>query len=83
MGSQGIRRRKPRRRPPEGDDDGTGSQGWELRNAPYTFEGEIEGLGRFGRGVGSASPRMRVVATLVALAFILPFVIGLLGWVFD
>ena len=59
------------------------AQGWELQNSPYTFEGEIEGLGRFGRGVSSASPRMRLVATLVAATFILPFVIGFLYWAID
>ena len=81
MGSQGIQRRKPRPRP--GSGDGTGPHGWELQNAPYTFEGEIEGLGRFGRGVRYASPRMRLVATLVALVFILPFVLGILYWAID
>ena len=33
-----------------------GPHGWELQNSPYTFEGQIEGLGRFGRGVRYASP---------------------------
>jgi hypothetical protein len=81
MGSQGIKRRKPRPRP--GSGDGTSPHGWGLQNSPYTFEGEIEGLGRFGRGVRYASPRMRLVATVVALVFILPFVIGLLYWAID
>ena len=81
MGSQGITRRKRRHRP--GSGDGTNPHGWELQNSPYTFEGEIEGLGRFGRGVRYASPRMRLVATVVALVFILPFVIGLLYWAID
>ena len=75
MGSQGIQRRKSRRRRP--------ADGWELQNSPYTFEGEIEGLGRFGRGVSSASPRMRLIATLVAAAFILPFVLGMVSWLID
>ena len=81
MGSRGIKRRKARRRrPPVGD---AAQGGWELRNSPYTFEGQIEGLGRFGRGVGSTSPRMRLVATVVAVLLILPFVIGFLTWVLD
>lgn len=82
MGSEGIKRRK-RPRPPS---SGTGSPaqgGWELENAPYTFEGQLEGLGRFGRGMSSASPRMRLVATVVAAAFVLPFVLGIVAWLFD
>lgn len=81
MGSSGIMRRKARRRPQSAD--GVAPQGWELENAPFTFEGQIEGLGRFGRGVGSASPRMRVVATLVALTFIIPFVFYFVSWAID
>jgi hypothetical protein len=77
MGSQGIRRRKPR--PRAGSGEGTTPQGWELQNSPFTFEGEIEGLGRFGRGVRHASPRMRLVAMIVALTFILPLVIWVLN----
>lgn len=74
-------RRKPRPRRPTAD-DGT-AHSWELQNSPYTFEGEIEGLGRFGRGVRYSSPRMRLVATVVALLFILPLVIGTLYWAID
>lgn len=81
MGSQGIKRRKARPRPQRGD--GAVPQGWELQNAPFTFEGQIEGLGRFGRGVGSASRRMRVVATVVALTFIIPFVYYFVSWAID
>lgn len=77
MGSQGIQRRKHRPRP--GSGAGTTSHDWELEHSPFTFEGQIEGLGRFSRGVRYASPRMRLVATVVALTFILPLVI----WVFN
>ena len=81
MGSEGIKRRKPRPRP--GSGDGTTPGGWELQNSPFTFEGQIEGLGRFGRGVSHASPRMRLLATVVALTFILPLVIWVLNMAFD
>ena len=79
MGSKGIKPRKRSRKLPGAGADG----GWELRNSPYTFEGQIEGLHRFGRGVGAASPRMRLVATAVAVAFILPFVFGFITWLID
>jgi hypothetical protein len=82
MGSQGIQRRKRRPRPPSGDARDARAN-WELRNSPYTFEGEIEGLGRFGRGLASASPRKRLMAKVVAAMFILPFVVGLLTWLID
>ena len=74
-------RRKPRPRRPAAGDRTVHS--WELQNSPYTFEGEIEGLGRFGRGVRHASPRMRLVATAVALTFILPLVIWVLNMATD
>jgi hypothetical protein len=80
MGSQGIKRRKVRRRPRGVDDDGALRGDWELENAPFTFEGQIEGLSRFGRGLGSASPRMRLVAKIVAATFLLPFVVGIIYW---
>jgi hypothetical protein len=82
MGSQGITRRKPRPRPPAAGDPAA-AHGWELQNSPYTFEGEIEGLGRFGRGVRHASPRMKLLATIVALTFILPLVIWVLNMATD
>jgi hypothetical protein len=82
MGSGGIQRRKRPRPPASGA--GSPDQGaWELEHAPYTFEGQLEGLGRFGRGMSSASPRMRLVATVVAAAFILPFVLGIAAWLFG
>ncbi|MGH9008518.1 MAG: hypothetical protein ACRDYF_01575 [Acidimicrobiia bacterium] len=82
MGSQGVQRRKVRRRPPVGD--GAEPQGsWELQNSPFTFEGQIEGLGRFGRGLGTASPRMRLMAKVVAATFLLPFVVWIWNWLGD
>lgn len=81
MASQGSPRRKSRPRP--GGPGAGPRENWELRNSPYTFEGQIEGLGRFGRGLSTASPRARLVAKVVAALFILPFVIGLVTWVID
>lgn len=54
-----------------------------MTNAPFTFEGQIEGLGRLGRGMSSASPRMRLMAKLVAATFLLPFVVFLVNWLGD
>ena len=79
MGNQGIKRRKVRRRPLSGDDDA----GWKLQNSPFTFEGEIEGLSRFGRGLRSASPRKRLMAKVVAATFLLPFVVWIWNWLMN
>jgi hypothetical protein len=81
MGSQGIKRRKFRRCPSAGAGDIGGN--WELQNSPFTFEGEIEGLSRFGRGLSSASPRMRLMAKVVAATFLLPFVVWIFNWLID
>jgi hypothetical protein len=82
MGSQGIKRRKVRRR--AGDGGAAVRRDWELDNAPFTFEGEIEGLSRFGRGLSMAPPWMRVTAKIVAATFLLPFVLWALNWLlFD
>ena len=81
MASQGSPRRKSRPRP-----GGAGAdlrRNWELQNSPYTFEGQMEGLGRFGRGLAGASPRTRLMAKVVAAVFILPFVVGLVTWIVD
>jgi hypothetical protein len=83
MGSQGIKRRKVRRRPPTGGDAGDIGGNWELQNSPFTFEGQIEGLSRFGRGLSSASPRMRLMAKVVAATFLLPFVVWIFNWLID
>ena len=80
MGSQGIKRRKVRRRPPAGGDTRDIGRNWELENSPFTFEGEIEGLSRFGRGLSSASPGMRLMAKIVVATFLLPFVIWIFYW---
>lgn len=80
MGSHGIKRRKVRRRPPAGGDDAELRGNWELQNSPFTFEGQIEGLSRFGRGLRTASPRMRLLAKLVAATFLLPFVVWIWNW---
>jgi hypothetical protein len=83
MGSQGIKRRKVRRRPPADDAGAALRSDWELENAPFTFEGEIEGLSRFGRGLSTAPPWMRVTAKIVAVTFLLPFVIFVVAWLLD
>jgi len=80
MGSQGIQRRKVRRRPAVDGDAADLRKNWELQSSPFTFEGEIEGLSRFGRGVGSASPRMRLIAKVVVATFLLPFVVWIWNW---
>jgi hypothetical protein len=74
MESSGIQRRKVRRRL---------RSDWELENAPFTFEGQIEGLSRFGRGLSTAPPWMRVTAKIVAATFIVPFVIYVVVWFLD
>ena len=80
MGSQSNKRLKVRRRRPGvGGTSGLGGN-WELENAPFTFEGEIEGLGRFGRGLSTSPPWMRVTAKVVAATFIVPFVIYAVNW---
>jgi len=83
MGNQGIKRRKVRRRPGAGDGGAAPRSDWELENAPFTFEGEIEGLSRLGRGLSTARPWMRVTAKIVAATFLLPFVIYLVYWLVD
>ena len=80
MGSQGIKRRKVRRRPSTGGADGAFRSNWDLENAPFTFEGQIEGLGRIGRNLSTAPPWMRVTAKVVAATFIVPFVIYAVNW---
>jgi hypothetical protein len=83
MGSHGIKRRKRRPRPPSGGGGADQRGNWELSNSPYTFEGQIEGLSRFGRGLSSASPRTRLMAKLVAATFLLPFVVWIFNWLTD
>jgi hypothetical protein len=74
MGSNGIQRRKVRRRL---------RSDWELENAPFTFEGQIEGLSRLGRGLSAAPPWMRVTAKILALTFLLPFMVYAVAWLLD
>ncbi len=76
-------RRKVRRRPPAGGGAPGLGGNWELENSPFTFEGQIESLSRFGRGFSSASPRMRLMARIVAATFLLPFVIWIFNWAID
>ena len=64
--------------PPE---PGPEPQGWELRHSPYTFEGRIEGLGRFASGSHRVPGWRRWVAVVLALSFLLPVALGLVGYV--
>lgn len=80
MASQEIRRRKVRRRPSTGVDDGALRSNWDLENSPFTFEGQIEGLSRFGRGLSTAPRWMRVTAKVVAATFLLPFAVWIWNW---
>jgi hypothetical protein len=86
MGSKGIKRRKRPPKQPGGSAPGAGGN-WEMQNSPFTFEGQLEGLSRFGRGVRHASPQARVMAYVVALVFIIPFAIGVVlmvrSWLVD
>lgn len=80
MDRQEFKRLKVRRRPPAGIDEARSLRNWELENSPFTFEGQIEGLSRFGRGMSSATPRMRLVAKIVVATFLLPFVVWIGYW---
>jgi hypothetical protein len=81
MGSKGVRPRKRRARAPSGPRAAApGEDGWELQHSPYTFEGQIEGLRRFGPGLPSASRSQRRAAVVVVLAFLLPSVTALIVW---
>ncbi len=71
MTTRRKRRPPPRRTEHRGGTvgpDGPGS--WELRNSPYTVEGEIEGFGRLAggaRGGGGSSSRAAIVVVIVAI----------------
>lgn len=69
MGRGSIRKCTPYRRLPEVPD---AQEGWELRHSPYTFEGEIEGLRRFGRGLAHGPERtgwMMWLGVILAVCF--------------
>ncbi len=54
---------------------------WE--HGAFTFEGEIERLGAIGRKMSDAPRWTRIVARVVAMLIVFPFVIGLVAFVFG
>ncbi|MDQ6928344.1 MAG: hypothetical protein M3159_06735 [Actinomycetota bacterium] len=52
---------------------------WE--HGAFTFEGEIERLGAIGRNMSNAPRWTRVVARIVVLALLVPFLIALVVFV--
>ena len=75
-----MMRRKVRRRPPAGGGAPGIGGNWELENSPFTFEGQIESLSRFGRGVSLSSPRNRLIAKIVVATFLLPLLFSFVAW---
>lgn len=55
-------------------------RGWELAHNPHTFEGQIEGLGRFASGSRRVSGWRRWVAVVLAVSFLLPAGLGLIAF---
>lgn len=79
-GREVRRRPRPGRRDPELDDDA-----WPvLQHSPLTYEGRFEALGVFSRGMarrrnrppGRHGPTVRVAGIIVAVAMLLPIVVG-------
>jgi hypothetical protein len=56
-------------------DDGVGFP--EFEHNQWTFEGEIERLGAFARGSHRVSGWRRTLAVVVAVPFLVTFVVGL------
>ena len=81
MGWMG-RRKGRRTRSDEGKHGEHPLDSWELMHSPYTFEGELEGIARFARGLSRALPHKRRLGLVVFLVVIgIPFVIGLITFV--
>ena len=76
MGRGGIRPRKRHRQQP-GTTRPVGD--FEMQHSPYTIEGELEGFSRFGRGIAGHRGAKRWVAALIAAAFVLPLLAGLIS----
>jgi hypothetical protein len=67
-----------RRPPPPGRREAPERPGFpEFEHNQWTFEGQIERLGVFARGVGRAQGAPRRIGVIVALAVLLPFALGL------
>ena len=73
---------RPGHREPELDDDA-----WpNLEHSPYTFEGRIEQVGVFARGLnrrGRRSPLVRVAAWIVVIALLTPIVMFTISMIAD
>ncbi len=59
------------------------TDGLELRNSPYTIEGELEGWRRFGRGAAQVGGRRKLMAWILAVILLAPFLFGALHWIVD
>jgi hypothetical protein len=79
VGSQGRKRGRRARSDRGGSrvniDDGVGFP--EFEHNQWTFEGEIERLGAFARGSHRVSGWRRTLAVVVAVPFLVTFVVGL------
>jgi len=78
-----VRMAKRKHRPrPDAAGEVKGPDGFpDWEHGQYTFEGEIERLGAVGRNMSTAPRWTRVVARVIALSMLLPFVVGLLVYV--
>jgi hypothetical protein len=61
----------------------TPSESLDMRNSPYTVEGELEGWRRLGRGAAALRGRRRRWALWLAAIILVPMVINLMVWVID
>ena len=51
---------------------------WDLANAPYTIEGELEGFQRFGTGVRKSGGWQRTVGLFLVALLLAPIVYSVL-----
>ncbi|HVE94216.1 MAG TPA: hypothetical protein VNB24_04800 [Acidimicrobiales bacterium] len=51
---------------------------WNLANAPYTIEGELEGFQRFGTGVRKSGGWQRTVGLFLVVLLLAPIVYSVL-----
>lgn len=74
-----MARKRARRPRPDAAGEVAGQDGFpDWEHGQYSFEGEIERLGAIGRNMSTAPRWTRIVARILALAILLPFVVGLL-----
>ena len=65
MGRAGIRRKSRKRAVKQSHGDG-----WDLKYSPYSPAGEVEGAGRFARGLSYLSPGRRFAARVVVVVVV-------------